>query len=130
MAGHAKFKNIVQALPIGQSARQRSVVGGVGFKSAIRIDVRLTLGISARILWHWRDPNHPGTTIGKCLPNRTQDGRLCAAATDPAVNDAFCGDDCLVTGPRRGGCLNPQNAHECEGLILLLEAVCSFEYLE
>lgn len=138
MAGHAKFKNVIQALPIGESTHQRPVEDRGGCESGVRIHRRWAAGTVTRFSvqsrlhprLHRRDPDHPGATIGKCLPNRPQDGWLSAAAADPAVNDAFCSDDRLVTWSGRGRCLNPQNAHECEWLILLLEAVCSFEYLE
>ena len=75
------------------------------------------------------DSNDPGPSIRECLSDRAQDGWLRAPTTDPAMNNAIGGYNGFITRSGRGGCLHPQNAHQREGLIVLLQSVGGFKYL-
>jgi hypothetical protein len=97
------------------------------FESAFRIDRRIHLvglfGVGRGY------SNDSGPSIRECLPDRSQDSGLRATTTYPAVDDAIGGHNGFVTRSGRGGRLDPQNAHQSEGLVVLLQSVGGFKYL-
>jgi hypothetical protein len=97
------------------------------FESAFRIDRRFRLVSFFGVRRGYS--NDSGPSIRECFPDRAQDSGLRATTTDPAVDDSISGYNGFVTRSGRGGGLDPQNAHQREGLIVLLQSVGGFKYL-